>query len=51
MSKEKKEIKKNIEEWEKEKQKWLDKNDIMSAVMCEVLAENLRKEIGESKYE
>lgn len=46
-----KETKKNIEFWENEKQMYLDKGDIMSAVQCELLAENLRKEIGESKYE
>ena len=48
---ERQKIKKNIEAWEKEKQEWIDKGDIMSAVQCEILAENLRKEIGESKYE
>jgi len=48
---EKKDVKNNIENWENEKQRYLDDGDIMSAVMCEILAENLRKEIGESKYE
>lgn len=48
---EKKDVKNNIENWENEKQRYLDNGDIMSAIMCEILAENLRKEIGESKYE
>lgn len=48
---EKKETKKNIQFWESEKQTYLDKGDVMSAVWCEVLADNLRKEIGKSKYE
>ena len=52
MNKEEKErIKKNINFWESEKQSYLDKNDIMGAVQCEILADHLRKEIGESKYE
>lgn len=52
MSEEKiKEIREAITYWENEKQKYLDRNDIMSAVQCEILAENLREEIGESKYE
>lgn len=45
------ETKKNIKFWEDEKQKYLDNGDIMSAVQCELLAEHLRKEIGESKDE
>ena len=48
---EKKKIKKSIEYWENEKQNYINKKDIMSAVQCEILAENLRKEIGESKYD
>lgn len=51
MSEEEKETRKNIKFWEKEKQRHLDDGNIMSAVMCEILAENLRKEIGENKYE
>lgn len=48
---EKKHTKKNIKYWENEKQRYLDNGDIMSAVQCEILAEHLRKEIGEAKYE
>lgn len=52
LSEEKKEsIKASIRFWESEKQFCLDKHDIMGAVQCEILADNLRKEIGESKYE
>ena len=45
------EKRKYIKAWEQEAQQWLDKGDVISATMCELLAENLRKEIGESKYE
>lgn len=46
------ERKKNIEFWESEVQRFLDKGDIMSATWCRVLANNLREEIGgEEKYE
>lgn len=41
------ETKKNIEYWEKEVQKHLKNNDIMQAVGCRVLANQLRKDIGE----
>lgn len=40
------EIKKNIEFWEKEVEKNLQNNDIMTAVGCRLLANNLRKSIG-----
>ena len=43
------ETKKNIEYWENEVQQALRKNDIMKAVGCRILANNLRKEIGESE--
>lgn len=39
--------KKNIEYWESEVQKALKENNIMKAVGCRVLANNLRKDIGE----
>lgn len=41
------ETKKNIEFWESEVQKALKENDIMKAIGCRVLANNLRKDIGE----
>lgn len=41
------ETKKNIEYWENEVQQALKENNIMKAVGCRVLANNLRKEIGE----
>ena len=41
------ETKKNIEYWENEVQEALKENDIMKAVSCRVLANNLRKDIGE----
>lgn len=41
------ETKKNIEYWESEVQEALKENDIMKAVGCRVLANNLRKDIGE----
>ena len=39
--------KKNIEFWESEVQKHLKNNDIMQAVSCRLLANNLRESIGE----
>lgn len=42
-----KETKKNIEYWESEVQKALKEKDIMKAVGCRILADNLRKDIGE----
>ena len=41
--------KKNIEYWESEVQKALKENNIMKAVGCRVLANNLRKDIGEKE--
>lgn len=41
------EIKKNIDYWESEVQEALKEGDIMKAVGCRVLANNLRKDIGE----
>ena len=41
------ETKKNIEFWEYEVQKHLKNNDIMQATACRVLANNLRRSIGE----
>ena len=41
------ETKKDIEYWENEVQQALKENDIMKAVGCRVLANNLRKDIGE----
>lgn len=41
--------KKNIEYWESEVQKALNENDIMQAVGCRILANNLRKDIGEEE--
>ena len=41
------ETKKNIEYWENEVQQALKENDIMKAVGCRILANNLRKDIGE----
>ena len=41
------ETKKNIEYWENEVQQALKENNIMKAVSCRVLANNLRKDIGE----
>ena len=43
------ETKKNIEYWESEVQKALKENNIMKAVGCRVLANNLRKDIGEKE--
>lgn len=44
-----KETKKNIEYWESEVQKALNENDIMKAVGYRILANNLRKDIGEEE--
>lgn len=41
------ETKKNIEYWENEVQKALKENDINKAIGCRILANNLRKDIGE----
>lgn len=41
------ETKKNIEYWENEVKQALEENNIMKAVGCRVLANNLRKDIGE----
>ncbi len=43
------EIKKDIEYWESEVQKALKENNIMKAVGCRVLANNLRRDIGEEE--
>ena len=43
------EIKKDIEYWESEVQKALKENNIMKAVGCRVLANNLRRVIGEEE--
>lgn len=43
------ETKKNIEYWENEVKQALKENDIMQAVCCRVLANNLRKDIGEKE--
>ncbi len=43
------ETKKNIEYWENEVKQALKENNIMKAVGCRVLANNLRKEIGEKE--
>lgn len=43
------EIRKNIEYWENEVQNALKENDIMKAIGCRILANNLRKSIGESE--
>ncbi len=40
------EIKKSIDYWESEVKRNLDKGDVMSATMCRILANNLRKDIG-----
>ena len=50
MSEEKlKETKKNIEYWENEVQIALKEKDIMKAVGCRILANNLRKDIGKKE--
>ncbi len=41
--------KKNIEYWESEVQKALKENNIMKAAGCRVLANNLRRDIGEEE--
>ena len=43
------EIRKDIEYWENEVQNALKENDIMKAIGCRILANNLRKSIGESE--
>lgn len=43
------ETKKNIEYWENEVKQALRENNIMKAVGCRVLANNLRKDIGEKE--
>lgn len=43
------ETRKNIEYWENEVQEALKENDIMKAVGCRILANNLRESIGESE--
>lgn len=43
------ETKKNIDFWEGEVQKHLKNNDIMQAVGCRLLANNLRESIGEER--
>lgn len=43
------ETKKNIEYWENEVKQALRENNIMKAVGCRVLVNNLRKEIGEKE--
>lgn len=46
------ETEKNIEYWEEEVQKALKENDIMKAVGCRVLANQLRKDLErKSSYE
>lgn len=41
------ETKKNIEYWESEVQQALKENNIMKAIGCRVLANDLRKDIGD----
>lgn len=43
------ETKKNIKYWENEVKEALKENNIMKAVGCRILANNLRKNIGESE--
>ena len=43
------EIKKNIDYWESEAQEAIKEADIMKAVACRVLANNLRRDIGEKE--
>ena len=43
------ETKKNIEYWENEVKKALGEKDMNKAVGCRILANNLRKDIGESE--
>lgn len=42
-------IKENIKLWEEEKDRALKENDIMRAVECRLLANHLRKCIGEEE--
>lgn len=41
--------KKHIDYWENEEKDYLKKGDTMSAMWCRILANNLRKEIGEQE--
>lgn len=43
------ETKKNIEYWENEVKKALEKKDMNKAIACRILANNLRENIGESE--
>lgn len=43
------ETKKNIESWENEVQEALKNDDIMKAIGCRILANHLRKNIGEEE--
>lgn len=43
------ETRKNIEYWENEVKKALGEKDMNKAVSCRILANNLRKDIGESE--
>lgn len=43
------EVEKNIEYWENEVKKAMDSGDIMKAVSCRILANRLRKDIGEKE--
>lgn len=43
------ETKKNIEYWENEVQQALKENNIMKAVECKILADNLRKNMEGNK--
>lgn len=47
--KEKKQTKEYIEAWEREKDEALKENDIMRAIGCRLLANQLRKDIGEEE--
>ena len=42
-------IKKNIDYWESEAQEAIKEGDIMKATGCKVLANNLRRDIGEEE--
>ena len=42
-------IKKNIDYWESEAQEAIKEGDIMKAIGCKVLANNLRRDIGEEE--
>lgn len=43
------ETRKNIKYWENEVQNALKEDDIMKAIGCRILANNLRENIGESE--